>query len=94
MTEIMLDILREASEAILEVYADVGLFETEVKADHSPLTAADKRSNEIIVRRLKALYPGVPVISEESRQIGYEVRSGYKNYFLVDPLDGTKEFVK
>ncbi|MGB3081018.1 MAG: 3'(2'),5'-bisphosphate nucleotidase CysQ [Saprospiraceae bacterium] len=94
MTDLMLPILREASEAILEIYSDVDRFQTEVKADHSPLTAADKRSNEIIVQRLAELYPGVPVLSEESKQVEYAQRKGYGKYFLVDPLDGTKEFIK
>jgi len=94
MTDTILLILREASKAILEIYADVDRFQTEIKSDHSPLTAADKRSNQIIVERLSEYYPNIPVISEESKQASYEVRSGYENYFLVDPLDGTKEFIK
>lgn len=94
MTDKILPILQEASDAILDIYADIDRFHTEVKADHSPLTAADKRSNEIIIQRLGELYPGIPVISEESRQVANALRSGYKNYFLVDPLDGTKEFIK
>ncbi len=94
MTDIILPILREASTAILEIYSDVKLFQTEIKSDLSPLTAADKRSNQIIIERLKANYPDIPVISEESKQDTFEVRSKYDKYFLVDPLDGTKEFIK
>ncbi len=94
MTDTMLPILREASKVILEIYADVDRFLTEVKSDNSPLTAADKRSNQIIIERLSQYYPTIPVISEESKQASYEVRSAYENYFLVDPLDGTKEFIK
>ncbi|HZV71201.1 MAG TPA: 3'(2'),5'-bisphosphate nucleotidase CysQ [Saprospiraceae bacterium] len=94
MINTILPILREASDAILEIYSDEDRFQTEVKPDHSPLTAADRRSNEIIIQRLNELYPGIPVISEESKQIAYAMRSGYEKYFLVDPLDGTKEFIK
>jgi 3'(2'), 5'-bisphosphate nucleotidase len=94
MTENILPILREASEAILEIYADEKRFLTELKSDNSPLTIADKRSNEIIVRRLNEIFPGIPVISEESKQIDYQTRKNFSEYFLVDPLDGTKEFIK
>ena len=94
MTNTILSILREASEAVLEIYADVDRFEKELKADQSPLTAADRKSNQIIIDRLSEYYPDIPVISEESKQALYEVRSRYEKYFLVDPLDGTKEFIK
>ena len=94
MTDTILPILREASKAILEIYADEDRFHTEVKADHSPLTEADKRSNKIICDALADVYPDIPVISEESRQVDYAIRAGYSSYFLIDPLDGTKEFIK
>jgi len=94
MNEVMLRILREAGDAIMDIYSDVNRFQTEWKADNSPLTEADKRSNDIIVHRLDEAYPGIPVISEESRQIDYQTRKDYHEYFLVDPLDGTKEFIK
>lgn len=94
MTDTILPILREASKAILEIYADEDRFHTEVKADHSPLTEADKRSNKIICDALADVYPDIPVISEESRQVDFAIRAGYSSYFLIDPLDGTKEFIK
>ena len=94
MTDQVLSILNEASKAILEVYADEEKFNTALKDDRSPLTEADLRSNKIICDRLADLYPGIPVISEETKQAAYETRSKYKEYFLVDPLDGTKEFIK
>jgi 3'(2'), 5'-bisphosphate nucleotidase len=94
MTDTILPILREASKAILEIYVDVDRFHTEVKKDHSPLTEADKRSNKIICEVLADLYPDIPVISEESIQVDYALRASYTNFFLVDPLDGTKEFIK
>ena len=94
MTDTILPILRAASKAILEIYADEDRFHTEVKEDHSPLTEADKRSNKIICDALADVYPDIPVISEESKQVDYAIRAGYSSYFLIDPLDGTKEFIK
>jgi 3'(2'), 5'-bisphosphate nucleotidase len=94
MTDKLLPVLKEASEAILDIYADEERFNTELKGDSSPLTEADKRSNIIICEALADLFPGIPVISEETRQASYAERAGYKQFFLVDPLDGTKEFIK
>ncbi len=80
----------EAGTAILEIYARD--FEVEFKADESPLTAADTAAHHIIVAELeKTPYP---VLSEESTTIAYSERSAWKTYWLVDPLDGTKEFIK
>ncbi len=84
---------REAGAAILEVYGTE--FEVEKKSDSSPLTEADLRSHQIIVSRLEERYPDIPVLSEESGDnAAYEIRKDWSLYFLVDPLDGTKEFVK
>jgi len=94
MIESILPILRKASKAIMEIYSDEEKFNVQMKEDNSPLTAADKLSNDIIVEGLTALYPDVPIISEESRQMDYEQRAKYHHSFLVDPLDGTKEFIK
>ncbi len=94
MHTILLPLLRKAGEAILEVYRDESSFRTEYKRDHSPLTEADKRSNDILCEGLARAFPGIPVISEESLQEPYAVRSHYQQYFLVDPLDGTREFIK
>ena len=87
----VLALARRAGDAILAVYAQH--FEVTTKDDRSPLTLADLRSHEIIEQGLRALTPDVPVLSEESSAIPYEVRSGWKRFWLVDPLDGTKEFV-
>lgn len=85
-------IAREAGDAVMEVYGtDFSVVE---KEDHSPLTEADRRSNEVIVASLKALTPGIPIISEEIRAMPYEVRKDWEECWVVDPLDGTKEFVK
>ncbi len=94
MTEIMLSILRKACEAILEVYADESRFNTSFKSDDSPLTRADQRSHDIIIEALEKNFPGIPVISEESKEDPYSSRIHYDQFFLVDPLDGTKEFIK
>ncbi len=82
---------RDAGAAILEVYARE--FDVTQKADSSPLTLADMRSHEIIVNALHALTPDIPILSEEASDIPFEVRSQWVRYWLVDPLDGTKEFV-
>ena len=84
---------REAGAAIMEVYETD--FDVNRKSDTSPLTLADLRAHEIIVSRLRARYPNVPILSEENtEQAVYEVRKAWSSFWLVDPLDGTKEFVK
>ena len=85
-------VAEEAGAAILSVYERD--FAVERKADDSPLTEADLASNRVILARLKALTPVVPVLSEESSQVPYEQRRAWPRFWLVDPLDGTKEFVK
>ena len=88
----MIEIVKAAGRAILEVYE--GAFEVEIKADDSPLTEADRRAHRIIVDGLRALTPDLPIISEESAPPPYEVRRRWQRYWLVDPLDGTKEFIE
>lgn len=83
---------QNASEAIMNVYNTS--FDVEVKQDESPLTLADLHSNEIIVRSLHKLFPEIPIISEEQKNTPYTIRKHYTEFWLVDPLDGTKEFVK
>ena len=90
--EEIIGIARRAGSAILEVYGTE--FSVEVKEDQSPLTEADKRANAIIVEGLTRLYPEIPLISEETQTVAYEVRRHWESFWLVDPLDGTKEFVK
>lgn len=86
------DISREAGRAILEIY-DSGDFEVSSKSDESPLTAADLAAHNIIVAALTELTPDLPVLSEESPQISFDQRKTWHRYWLVDPLDGTKEFI-
>ena len=84
---------RRAGEAILEIYArsDLGV---EVKADESPLTAADLAAHHILVGGLEGLLEGVPVLSEEAAAPSFSERSQWQRYWIIDPLDGTKEFIK
>jgi len=83
---------KQAGEKILEVYNTE--FSVEEKDDKSPLTAADMASHNTIVAGLGALTPEIPVLSEESAKIPYEERAAWDTYWLIDPLDGTKEFIK
>lgn len=87
----VLDIASEAGAAVMEVYGRE--FSTTEKDDRSPLTEADLRSNEVITRGLASI-DGTPILSEESAQIAYADRRGWTRFWLVDPLDGTKEFIK
>lgn len=87
----LIDITKRAGEAILEVYESD--FEVQNKADESPLTQADLAAHAIIEAGLQTLTPDIPVISEESEPPGFDVRRAWPTYWLVDPLDGTKEFV-
>ena len=84
---------REAGAAILEVYRTD--FDVDRKSDSSPVTQADLRAHRVIKAHLAERYPDVPILSEESREHArYEVRREWPSYWLVDPLDGTKEFIK
>jgi 3'(2'), 5'-bisphosphate nucleotidase len=92
LIERLVETAREAGRAILEVY-NKAEFDVTYKSDNSPLTEADKRSHEIIVEGITTLVPEIPLISEEGADIGYSVRREWRSFFLVDPLDGTKEFI-
>lgn len=87
----IVSIAKKAGDAILKIYAQE--FGVEKKSDNSPLTIADKNSNDIITQGLREFYPHIPVISEESKQIPHAVRKEWKRLWMVDPLDGTKEFI-
>lgn len=80
-----------AGAEILEVYRS-SEFEIQEKADRSPLTLADRRSHDVIVNRLATF--DIPILSEEGRDIPYQERKRWETYWLIDPLDGTKEFIK
>lgn len=88
----LFNISLEAGNEILEVYSQD--FDVEVKEDNSPLTQADKRSHQVIMKGLNAIDSFIPVLSEEGRDIPYSERKDWQQFWLVDPLDGTKEFIK
>jgi len=85
-------IAKEAGDAIMQVYNQD--FEVEYKQDSSPLTLADKEANNIIENGLNKLSVSFPILSEEGKETSYEDRKNWEYFWLVDPLDGTKEFVK
>jgi len=85
-------IAKEAGTAIMQVYKKD--FEVEYKQDNSPLTLADKKANDIIGDGLNQLSVNFPILSEEGKEVSYEDRNHWDYFWLVDPLDGTKEFVK
>jgi len=87
----LLDIARSASEQIMRIYATD--FSVDTKADHSPVTDADLAAHRVIVADLQRITPDLPVLSEESADIPYAERRRWDSYWLVDPLDGTKEFI-
>jgi len=84
----------EAGEAILEVYNASGELEVDTKSDDSPVTAADLAAHKILAPALEALLDGVPVLSEEGEMPSYDTRSQWDRYWIIDPLDGTKEFIR
>jgi 3'(2'), 5'-bisphosphate nucleotidase len=84
-------IARRAGREILEVYGTD--FQSRPKEDQSPVTEADLRAHQLIANELQSLRPDIPVLSEESTQIPHEVRGLWSRYWLVDPLDGTREFI-
>ncbi|MGV8961668.1 MAG: 3'(2'),5'-bisphosphate nucleotidase CysQ [Stenotrophomonas sp.] len=92
LRETVIAIAQDAAAAIMAVYA--AGFEVEHKADESPLTAADLAAHHVILRGLSQLTPELPVLSEESAQVAWEERQHWGTYWLVDPLDGTREFIK
>lgn len=87
-----LDAAVSAGEKIMEVYSASAHIDFESKNDNSPLTIADKKSHDTIVSMLKKTE--THIISEESESIDYQIRKKWKEYWLIDPLDGTKEFIK
>lgn len=92
LVQMMSQVARDAGKAILAVYGEAD-FGIETKSDDSPLTRADLAAHRIIVAGLEAGAPQIPVLSEESEDITWEQRRQWSRYFLVDPLDGTKEFI-
>lgn len=89
----ILKISHEAGEEVLQIYSEDNL-KIHAKSDDSPVTCADLAAHRIIGGGLQALTPDIPVLSEESADIAFETRADWKTFWLVDPLDGTREFIK
>ena len=88
----MAGICKLASIAMLEIYESD--FEVNYKSDKSPVTKADEASNQIVCAYLEEKFPHIPIISEENKNLEYHIRKHWKQCWLLDPLDGTKEFIK
>ncbi|QGY44333.1 3'(2'),5'-bisphosphate nucleotidase CysQ [Maribellus comscasis] len=87
------NILASAGDTILKVYRSDN-YKTSLKTDRTPVTRADKASSKIINEQLSKVFPEIPILDEETTIPDYSVRKDWKEFFLVDPLDGTKEFIK
>jgi len=92
LVEIMIRAALAGGREVMRVYA--GEIAVELKDDRSPLTEADRRSHDAIVGILTAAAPDIPLLSEEGAHTAHGTRAGWTRYFLIDPLDGTKEFIK
>jgi len=93
--DLLIEIVKDAGKAIMNIYDNPEFSNVvDYKSDNSPLTLADKASHDLIDKALKMHYPSIPIISEESEDnIDYNIRKKYNIFWLVDPLDGTKEFI-
>ncbi|QIR14892.1 3'(2'),5'-bisphosphate nucleotidase CysQ [Shewanella aestuarii] len=89
----VIDIAKQAGKAIMDVYATADIH-VEVKQDDSPVTAADIASHNVIINGLNQMFTDIPVMSEEAADISWAERQTWQTYWLIDPLDGTKEFIK
>lgn len=88
------EIAIKAGKEIMEIYHNENFSKiVDFKSDKSPLTLADKKANTIITKELTKISPYTPIISEEEKEISYEERKNWNSFWLVDPLDGTKEFI-
>ncbi|MCH8488136.1 MAG: 3'(2'),5'-bisphosphate nucleotidase CysQ [Candidatus Cyclonatronum sp.] len=94
MLEQIIEIAKKAGAAVLEEYHKPVPSDVDWKSDQSPLTVADRVSHAIIAKELGRLFPDIPLLSEEGAEIPYEARRYWRRFFCVDPVDGTKEFIK
>ena len=88
----IVNIAKKAGKSIMQVYNED--FEVEYKDDNSPLTLADSMANDVIVKSLSEFAYKFPILSEEGNEIPYDLRKNWDYFWLIDPLDGTKEFVR
>lgn len=91
-TEKLIHGVKHAGECVLAIYRRG--FDVEIKRDNSPLTEADMASHHALIALLEEVTPETPILSEESGDIPFETRRAWERYWLIDPLDGTKEFIK
>ena len=90
----VISLAREAGRATMVYYDGAVPADVRAKSDQSPVTLADEVAHDILLAGLRRLDPATPVVSEEAEAAGYEARRGWRRFWLVDPLDGTKEFIK
>ncbi|MBC5830927.1 3'(2'),5'-bisphosphate nucleotidase CysQ [Vibrio metschnikovii] len=88
----VISIARSAGQLILDIYENKS-YESFVKSDETPVTSADLAAHKLVTERLMELTPDIPVLSEEAANIGLETRETWQRYWLIDPLDGTQEFI-
>jgi 3'(2'), 5'-bisphosphate nucleotidase len=88
----IVNIAKDAGDVIMKIYQKD--FKIDYKDDKSPLTEADTKSNEIICDALEKLYPNIPLLSEENKEVAFQERKDWEYFWLIDPIDGTKEFIK
>jgi len=91
--QIFINAAVQAGKEILTIYEECGT-DMQIKGDGSPLTRAGLASHRMITKKLSEIFPNIPIMSEEGKSVPYEVRRHWKEYFCIDPLDGTKEFIK
>jgi len=90
--EEIISLVQKANQKILEIY-NFSKIDISIKEDNSPITKADKVSHDLLTTELKKLYPDIPILSEEGEDISYQERKNWEYFWLIDPLDGTKEFI-
>jgi 3'(2'), 5'-bisphosphate nucleotidase len=90
----VVDLVREAGRATMVYYDGTAAADVREKVDRSPVTLADEVAHGILVEGLRRVDPATPVVSEEAEAAGFETRRSWRRFWLVDPLDGTKEFIK
>lgn len=92
MLDDLITITRQANQEILEVYNSI--FTVDTKLDNTPITDADRRANEVIIEGLSRIDSSIPILSEEEKIPTFDVREQWDKYWIVDPLDGTREFIE
>jgi len=90
--DVAVDVAEQAAPLIMDVYKKDD-FDIQIKSDRTPVTKADLLAHHLIKKRLQQHYPEIPILSEESASVDWQQRKHWQTYWLIDPLDGTKEFV-